>query len=75
MKGVNMVGEYGIKRDSLSEVEVPSEKLWGSQSQPYRENFISGSDLILEMILYYPTLKKASSMFIFKSSRLKHRNS
>ena len=31
--GVDWVGEFRIERDSLGEVKVPAEKLWGAQTQ------------------------------------------
>jgi fumarate hydratase class II len=46
--------------DSLGEVEVPADKLWGAQTQRSLEHFSIGADLIpREMILAYAILKKA----------------
>jgi fumarate hydratase class II len=46
--------------DSLGEVDVPSDKLWGAQTQRSLEHFSIGKDLIpREMITAYATLKKA----------------
>ena len=48
--------------DSLGEVEVPSDKLWGAQTQRSLEHFSIGKDLIpLEMITAYAILKKAAA--------------
>jgi fumarate hydratase, class II len=48
--------------DSLGEVDVPSDKLWGAQTQRSLEHFSIGSDLIpREMISAYATLKKAAA--------------
>src|SRR6201988_2500548 len=48
--------------DSLGEVDVPSNKLWGAQTQRSLEYFSIGKDLIpLEMIAAYATLKKAAA--------------
>ena len=45
--------------DSLGEVEVPADKLWGAQTQRSLEHFSIGADLIpREMITAYATLKK-----------------
>src|SRR5580698_153162 len=48
--------------DSLGEVNVPSDKLWGAQTQRSLEHFSIGQDLIpREMIAAYATLKKAAA--------------
>jgi fumarate hydratase, class II len=48
--------------DSLGEVNVPSDKLWGAQTQRSLEHFSIGQDLIpREMISAYATLKKAAA--------------
>ena len=48
--------------DSLGEVEVPADKLWGAQTQRSLEHFSIGADLIpREMIAAYATLKKAAA--------------
>src|ERR1700685_4292114 len=52
----------GIRKetDSLGEVDVPAEKLWGAQTQRSLEHFSIGKDLIpREMITAYAVLKKA----------------
>jgi len=58
------VKQLGIRKetDSLGEVEVPSDKLWGAQTQRSLEHFNIGQDLIpREMIAAYATLKKAAA--------------
>ncbi|EEF58911.1 class II fumarate hydratase [Pedosphaera parvula] len=48
--------------DSLGEVDVPADKLWGAQTQRSLEHFSIGQDLIpREMISAYATLKKAAA--------------
>ena len=48
--------------DSLGEVEVHANKLWGSQRQRTLEHLSIGKDLIpREMITAYATLKKAAA--------------
>jgi fumarate hydratase class II len=48
--------------DSLGEVEVPADKLWGAQTQRSLEHFSIGTDLIpREMINAYAILKKAAA--------------
>ena len=51
-----------IEKDSLGEVEVPAEKLWGAQTQRSLEHFSIGTDLMpREMIAAYATLKKGAA--------------
>jgi fumarate hydratase class II len=48
--------------DSLGEVDVPSARLWGAQTQRSLEHFSIGQDLMpREMIAAYATLKKAAA--------------
>ena len=48
--------------DSLGEVDVPADKLWGAQTQRSLEHFSIGKDLMpREMITAYATLKKAAA--------------
>ncbi len=54
----------GIRKetDSLGEVDVPADKLWGAQTQRSLEYFSIGKDLIpREMITAYATLKKGAA--------------
>src|SRR5215468_7651484 len=51
-----------IESDSLGDVEVPSDKLWGAQTQRSLEHFSIGTDLMpREMITAYAILKKAAA--------------
>src|SRR5262245_28505422 len=57
--------------DSLGEVDVPADKLWGAQTQRSLEHFSIGKDLIpREMITAYATLKKAAAAANHASKRL-----
>ena len=48
--------------DSLGEVQVPADKLWGAQTQRSLEHFSIGKDLIpREMVAAYAVLKKAAA--------------
>ncbi len=48
--------------DSMGEVDVPADKLWGAQTQRSLEHFSIGKDLIpREMITAYATLKKGAA--------------
>lgn len=57
--------------DSLGDVQVPADKLWGAQTQRSLEHFSIGKDLIPhEMILSYAILKKAACNTNFADKRL-----
>ena len=48
--------------DSLGEVDVPADKLWGAQTQRSLEHFSIGRDLMpREMITAYAVLKKGAA--------------
>jgi len=54
------VADVRKEADSLGEVSVPADKLWGAQTQRSLEHFSIGKDLMpREMITAYATLKKA----------------
>ena len=55
-------GRIRHETDSLGEVDVPADKLWGAQTQRYLQHFSIGKDLIpREMIAAYAILKKAAA--------------
>src|SRR6266478_1041819 len=57
--------------DSLGEVDVAADKLWGAQTQRSLEHFSIGKDLIpREMINAYATLKKAAANANYAGQRL-----
>jgi fumarate hydratase, class II len=57
--------------DSLGEVDVPADKLWGAQTQRSLEHFSIGKDLIpREMITAYAILKKAAAAANHSGKRL-----
>jgi len=63
--------EIRKETDSLGEVDVPADKLWGAQTQRSLEHFSIGKDLIpREMITAYATLKKAAANANNASKRL-----
>jgi fumarate hydratase class II len=63
--------EYRTETDSLGEVKVPADKLWGAQTQRSLEHFSIGQDLIpREMITAYAILKKAAATANHASKRL-----
>jgi len=57
--------------DSLGEVTVPADRLWGAQTQRSLEHFSIGKDLMpREMITAYATLKKAAAIANHVGNRL-----
>jgi fumarate hydratase class II len=65
------MAEYRTETDSLGEVKVPTDKLWGAQTQRSLEHFSIGKDLIpREMITAYAILKKAAANANHSSMRL-----
>lgn len=63
--------ETRIETDSLGNVEVPDDKLWGAQTQRSLVHFSIGHDLIpREMIGSYAVLKKAAAIVNHQAGRL-----
>ncbi len=57
--------EYRIEHDSMGEVKVPSDKLWGAQTQRSHENFEIGvgiETMPTEIIHAFGILKKAAAL-------------
>jgi fumarate hydratase class II len=62
---------FRTEADSLGEVKVPADKLWGAQTQRSLEHFSIGKDLIpREMITSYAILKKAAAIVNHDGKRL-----
>src|SRR4029077_15196695 len=73
MAAISDVMVMGVRKetDSLGEVGVPSDKLWGAQTQRSLEHFSIGQDLSpREMITAYATLKKAAARANHAGGRL-----
>jgi fumarate hydratase, class II len=65
------MSEFRIETDSLGEVRVPADKLWGAQTQRSLEHFSIGRDLMpREMITAYAVLKKAAANANHAAKRL-----
>jgi fumarate hydratase, class II len=63
--------DFRVETDSLGEVRVPADKLWGAQTQRSLEHFSIGKDLIpREMIASYAILKKAAANANYAGKRL-----
>ena len=66
-----MLKKTRIEKDSMGEIAVPFDKLWGAQTQRSLEHFSIGQDLIpIEMITAYAILKKAAAIANHQSERL-----
>jgi fumarate hydratase, class II len=67
----NNMTDIRKETDSLGEVDVPADKLWGAQTQRSLEHFSIGKDLIpREMITAYAILKKAAANANLAGKRL-----
>src|SRR6516165_1828310 len=70
-QGDRSMTDFRKETDSLGEVEVPADKLWGAQTQRSLDHFSIGKDLIpREMIHAYAILKKAAANANHASGRL-----
>jgi fumarate hydratase class II len=68
------MSDVRTETDSLGQVSVPADKLWGAQTQRSLEHFSIGTDLIpREMITAYATLKKAAATANHAGKRLDDR--
>src|SRR6201989_59911 len=68
------MSEFRTESDSLGQVQVPADKLWGPQTQRSLEHFSIGKDLIpREMIDAYAILKKAAANANYAGGRLDER--
>lgn len=55
--------EYRIEKDTMGEVQVPADKLWGAQTERSRNNFKIGApaSMPLEIIYGFAILKKSAA--------------
>ncbi|WP_168121536.1 class II fumarate hydratase [Paenibacillus sp. HB172176] len=54
--------EYRIEKDTMGEIKVPADKLWGAQTQRSLQNFkISGERMPIEVVYAMAIVKKASA--------------
>jgi fumarate hydratase class II len=68
------MNDVRTETDSLGEVQVPADKLWGAQTQRSLEHFSIGTDLIpREMITAYAILKKSAANANHAGKRLDDR--
>ena len=65
------MADVRTETDSLGNVDVPADKLWGAQTQRSLEHFSIGRDLIpREMITAYAILKKGAAIANHADKRL-----
>jgi fumarate hydratase class II len=65
------MADYRTERDSLGDVRVPADKLWGAQTQRSLEHFSIGDDLMpRELVGAYAVLKKAAALANAEEGRL-----
>jgi len=68
-RGYNM--DYRIENDTLGEMKVPADKLWGAQTQRSLQNFRIGSERMpLEVIRMLAVLKKSAALANHKLGKL-----
>jgi len=64
-------GKFRIETDSLGEMEVPSDRYWGAQTQRSLQNFkIGGERMPQPLIAAYGTVKKAAARVNERHGRL-----
>ena len=57
------MNKYRVEHDSMGEVQVPTDKYWGAQTERSRQNFKIGGEIMpREIIRAFGILKKAAAM-------------
>jgi len=52
-----------VEKDSMGEIQIPGDRLWGAQTQRSLENFKIGKDKMpIEIIKAFAILKKAAAL-------------
>lgn len=63
--------DYRIEKDTIGEIRVPADKIWGAQTQRSKENFQIGEEKMpIEIIRAFATLKKAAAIANKKLDKL-----
>src|ERR1700730_16005355 len=63
--------DYRIEKDSLGEVQVPADKLWGAQTERSLNNFRIGTEKMpLELISVFALLKKSAAVVNMELGKL-----
>ncbi|MBL0387777.1 class II fumarate hydratase [Tumebacillus sp. ITR2] len=62
---------YRIEKDTLGEIQVPADKLWGAQTQRSKENFPIGTEQMpIEVIRAFAILKRSAALSNHKLGKL-----
>ena len=62
---------YRIEKDTLGEIKVPADKLWGAQTQRSKENFPIGTEIMpIEVVRAFAILKKSAAISNQKLGKL-----
>jgi fumarate hydratase class II len=60
------MNKFRVEHDSIGEIQVPADKMWGAQTQRSKENFAIGSELMpIQLIHAFAVLKKAAAKVNF----------
>lgn len=59
--GGQIMTEYRIEEDTIGEVKIPADKLWGAQTERSRNNFKAGKKMPLEIVRALLNLKRAAA--------------
>ncbi|WP_421617373.1 class II fumarate hydratase [Brevibacillus sp. TJ4] len=63
--------EYRVEKDTLGEIQVPADKMWGAQTQRSLQNFRIGEEKMpLELIRMFAVLKKSAALANEKLGKL-----
>lgn len=62
--------EFRIEHDSLGEVRVPADHMWGAQTERSFENFKIGRKMPMEILQAFAILKRCASLVNEKEGRL-----
>lgn len=63
--------EYRIEKDSMGEIQVPADKMWGAQTQRSKQNFKIGTDTMpLEVVYAQAAVKSAAAEVSFSLGNL-----
>ncbi|WP_010269222.1 class II fumarate hydratase [Paenibacillus senegalensis] len=63
--------EFRIEKDTMGEIKVPADRLWGAQTQRSSENFKIGTEKMpIEVVRAFAVLKKAAALANHKLGKL-----
>lgn len=55
--------DYRIEKDTMGEIKVPADKIWGAQTQRSKENFQIGTEQMpIELVQAMAILKKVQQL-------------